>query len=56
MQNLAHTDRERRNFENVLEMSHHHHCIELQPESLVALIDRRAWVHLAASVMRMRED
>ena len=36
--------------------SHHRHCIELQPESLVAVIDRRAWVHFAASVIRMRED
>ena len=36
--------------------SHHRHCIELQPESLVAVIDRRAWLHFAASVIRMRED
>ena len=36
--------------------SHHRHCIELQPESLVAVIDRRAWVHFAASVIRMGKD
>ena len=36
--------------------SHHRHCIELQPESLVAVIDRRAWVHFAASVMREHCD